>query len=308
MRRHDLVLIDHVARRAIRGARGITDLGVLEPRGPEQVRCEVLPVRHPADALDDRSEDRIAAVRVLELAPRGELEWQGPERRQQVVHRDGVGAMLHQRLEAGVARDPRGVREQLVNRDVLGRSWIVGQMLGHGVLDGQLAGLLELQDRRRGELLGHRADAERGVRGRDAVRFAIREPEAVPVQHLIVLHDQHVAAQRADRRSAPDARQVRRQLRVQVRDIDPVIADRQLRRRRGGRRRRRDRRATTTCDERHGEPAKHAARYHLERGVVSTGRSGEVRTASVTLGRRNRANPGRPWQPAARERRNASCL
>jgi hypothetical protein len=32
MRRHHLALVDHVARRAIRGVHRITDLGVLEPR------------------------------------------------------------------------------------------------------------------------------------------------------------------------------------------------------------------------------------------------------------------------------------
>jgi hypothetical protein len=99
------------------------------------------------------------------------------------------------RVELGAEDVARaaGVRQEVVKRD-LGRDLpvgVVGQELAERIVQPDRSGLHELQDRRRGEHLVHRADAEARV---DAVRdlpLAVRQTVRRTEHRLALVQDEH---------------------------------------------------------------------------------------------------------------------
>ncbi len=203
----EVVGVTHAGERALVTMRPLFDHGVPEvvPRAAHPERVED-PLLHDLgvglrrDLLDDRAEQEIRRVVVLGLRSRLELQVAAAILQDEVL--DPVGIPAHVLEEAGkprVAGDARRVVEQLVDRDLGARVLaVVGQGVGEGGVELQLAVPDELQHDRRGELLRDRGEAELRVgRVRD-LPLEVREAEALLEDHLPVLGDEGRAVERAD--------------------------------------------------------------------------------------------------------------
>ncbi len=133
--------------------------GVPHARRPEQPPAQEVVVGAAGCHLHHHRQHAEAAVRVAVPAPGGTQQPRGEDPPQQL--RPGDRLVL---LAEGVAQ-PRGVGEELVQRDrrLVGRR--AGEEAAQGVLDLELALHLEREDRRGGELLRDRGDVEQGLGG-----------------------------------------------------------------------------------------------------------------------------------------------
>jgi hypothetical protein len=97
--------------------------------------------------------------------------------------------------QAGIAGDPRGVGQQVLDRHLRPRRWRIGVVFRDRIVDRQLALVDQLQDRRGGELLGDGAEAELGVGGVGDIPFAVGRAEALAPDRRAVLGHQDRAAE-----------------------------------------------------------------------------------------------------------------
>ena len=100
-------------------------------------------------------------------------------------------------LRAEDVTGPAGMREQLMNRDLLGDLpvGVVGEVRAEGRLEIDLAGFDQLQDRHSREHLVHRSDPKAGLDHVRGLPLAVGEPVSFAEQHVAVLRDQHRAAE-----------------------------------------------------------------------------------------------------------------
>ncbi len=187
-----VVVVDRVADRRVRRVGGVDRAGVGHSGGAEHVLLQVPLVRRTGDSLDDHTEEEIAGVRVRELGAGLELERPVLEVRDDLRLGVWLVAHLHQLGVGGVAGDPRGVREQLVNRHMAPALGRLRHVLADGVLDAELALLHEREDRGGRELLGERADAEARGGRRGEASLAVRLAVCFSEDDLSVAHEGEV--------------------------------------------------------------------------------------------------------------------
>jgi hypothetical protein len=148
--------------------------------------------------LDDGGQDAVAHVGVAELLAGGRLEAGRQRPGQHVVPGDHVVVVAEALGEAG------GVAEQVVQRDpaLVGghRAEVGADRVGHP----QLPHHLQLEHRRRGELLGDRHDVVHRVAGGGRAGVVVGPAEALAVRH--------VPAPTGDDRAAEPVRQSTRQV------------------------------------------------------------------------------------------------
>ena len=136
---------------------------------------------------DERGEDEVC-IGVLPLGAGLEVEWLAGElmddgERVAGELPGGNGVVLGR-----VVLIAGGVGEEIDDLDVV-RAGELGEVFADGVLQGELALLLQDEDGRRGELLGDAADGVgHGGFGGEGRRDA-REAEGVGVDDVVVLHD-----------------------------------------------------------------------------------------------------------------------
>ena len=115
--------------------------------------------------FDDDRKQRVAGIRVQEVAARFERQLESADRGHRLVAAQGLV------IRAVHAGQPTGVQQQLFDGRVGHRSGEIGHQITGSVVQRQLAHLGELEDRGRGHALGDRANVEHRV---DRVRFACR--------------------------------------------------------------------------------------------------------------------------------------
>ena len=133
--------------------------------------------------------ERVVGIFVARAGRRGERNALG----EPVVHHGVGGAQLliAPRVVFGKAR---AVAQQLANgqrRRVARRPFHPREFRDpsrHGVFERQPAIVAQLQHRQRGKALGHRRNAERGVRRDRRLRGAVADPERPQMRHLAVDH------------------------------------------------------------------------------------------------------------------------
>ena len=131
-------------------------------------------VAHPARLLDDGAQQEVARVVVLVALAGGEVHGLALEVVDQLRDLVVLADVGEEVRHVGVALDPGGVGQQVLDRDRLAAGRVVGQELRDRVRDRELAFLDEHQEGDRRELLRHRADAEHHVRLDRYAQFEVR--------------------------------------------------------------------------------------------------------------------------------------
>jgi hypothetical protein len=132
--------------------------------------------------LEHHAEQVVAGVVVGEVRARLEVERLVGDQRQQLLVRQFERLLLLPHLaEVGVALDAAAVVQQLADRDLLALQRELRHVAREIVVERQLLLFDEAQDRRGGELLGDRTDAEQRRAGRRHHVFGLGE--AVALRH-----------------------------------------------------------------------------------------------------------------------------
>ena len=171
---------------------GVVEAERLQDPLPEDI--VVFLARH---IFDDLPENEIARIVVRPVRARLELERHVPDDFDKLVRRERVTPLFLNELgKSGIARNPRGVVQEVVDHDLrtlLCR--IAGQIGGDRGVEFDFAFLDQLQNDRRGEVLRHRADPVFRVRRIRHFPLDVRPAESVLVNHLAGLGDEHRAVE-----------------------------------------------------------------------------------------------------------------
>ncbi len=172
-----------------RGLRAVAHHGVGHSQGREDGVREELPEGLSRDPLDDQRQHLVAGVRVLIPFARGEQGGfiPGGQKEHRLL---GVGhALCGLFLEdVVVVRQPRGVGQEVAQRDRVAESLELGQELHHRVVVVELAAFGQDHDRHGGELFRNRGQPEGGLRSNGFPAFEVGESKTGGVQDLIVPH------------------------------------------------------------------------------------------------------------------------
>ena len=152
--------------------------------------------------LNDQAEHYVADVRVVPLSTRLEIQglklFAGLEQvaDASIRYRSRAAECAHvkQRL-GGDARQSRGVREQVVDGDLIPRFWPVGQVLTHAIGEHEHSALLQQEDGGRCELLTDRAQAELRSGRVWNVELLVGQAKAPTVDWLTAASHQNCAAE-----------------------------------------------------------------------------------------------------------------
>ena len=174
-----------------RGLRAVAHHGVGHPEGREDVVREELSERLSGNSLHHQRQHLVPGVRVLVALTGGEQGGLVPGG--QEPHRlFGVGHALDRLLfeDVVVVRNPRGVGEEVAEGDTVSEACELGQESDQRIVERELTAVGEDHDRHRGDLLRHRSQAERRVRGDGFPALEIGKTVSRGVEDLVVLHHQ----------------------------------------------------------------------------------------------------------------------
>ena len=198
-----------VGTRAVAGGAMRDDHGIRVVAGArhaerlEDVLLQELGIGLAADLLDQVAKQRVAGVAVVHLLAWLELERLVTESRDQPLGRD---RKRHRRLVVGKAREVRdagGVGEEVEDGHLRPGWWRIRKVLADQVVDREPAAFLEQQNRRGGELLGHRTDAELCRWRVRNLPFQVRRSVPLVQQDALTARDEHRPHEAVVRREGP---------------------------------------------------------------------------------------------------------
>jgi hypothetical protein len=156
-------------------------------QAPKDLAFDELAIAGAGHLLDDRSQQHIVRVAVVGLGPGSKRERLVLEHVDQCARGEILTHPLRPQ-RSQVVLDARGVRQQILDRDLRPAGRVVGQEFRYLVGQGQLALLGQLHDRRGRELLGDRAETKHHVGPDGHVQFQVGQAVTLPEDHLPVLH------------------------------------------------------------------------------------------------------------------------
>ena len=153
-------------------------------RGLEQVAAQKILIASTRKQLNDRREQAVPGIGVMEALPRLREERFGQGAADDFIARDRIV------VAAEIGPQARGMGEEVVERDGALVRRDVGEIFADGIRNLQPSPRLQLQNRGGGELLGNRSDVEDGVGGHPNPALAIRQSVPFRQHHLAILRHQ----------------------------------------------------------------------------------------------------------------------
>ena len=148
-------------------------------------------IRHTGNFFDDRTQQDVAGIAILELLARLELKGLVLEQGDQLVERHILAPQGQPFRHVGITLDPGSVSQQVFDGDVPPAGRVIRQEASDFIMDAQLILLLEHQDAYRGELLGDRTEPEDHLRFHLDTQFQVRHPISLAEQDLSSPNDDH---------------------------------------------------------------------------------------------------------------------
>ncbi len=202
----EAAVLEAIAAGAKRNDRLVVIIACIgEAERAQNMLGNIIFVSHAAQKLEHMAEDDIAAIVVFELRARRKGERRVAGQRDDLLRRvlEPRGG-LEEARNGRIARDAGRMGQQMQQTHVMPGRRRIAIMFADLVVEREFAGLHELQDGGRGELLGERAEPEFALRQMRNVPFAIGQSKPLPQEHLAAGCDQNRAGEKIGRDEAGD--------------------------------------------------------------------------------------------------------